>query len=295
MSITFKKWSYLLLLSIIWGSSYILIKKGLVGLTPIQLGSFRILFTTIILLLFGVDKLKKLTKNQWKWLVHTGFYGTFFPVFLFAFAETEVDSSVTSVLNGLTPLFTLLFAFFFYQIKIKKKQVLGVLVGLIGTLLLVFQEFTFNNSNDPKYSLLVVCASFFYGVNVNILKNKLSDVSPLAIAQGNFLMIAPVAFFILLFSNFNWVGFYHNEAIILSLGYLLILSLLGTALAKVMFNRLLELSSAVFAVSITYLLPIVAIGWGILDGEKFGGLQWLAALLIIFGVYLVTEKKISKN
>jgi len=291
MSISFKKWAYLFSLSIIWGSSYILIKKGLIGLTPLQLGSFRILFTTVILLLFGSKSLKGLTKTQWKWLAYTGFYGTFFPAFLFAFAETEVDSSVASVLNGLTPLFTLIFAFFFYRIKIVKKQVLGVLVGFCGTLLLVVQEFSISTSNDPRYSLLVVCSSVFYGINVNILKKKLSDVSPMAIALGNFLMIAPPALVILIFSKFNWLGFYQEEATITSLGYILILSLFGTALAKVMFNKLLDLSSPVFAVSITYLLPIVAIGWGLIDGEEFGGLQWIAALLIIGGVYLVTETK----
>ena len=202
MSISFKKWAYLFSLSLIWGSSYILIKKGLIGLTPLQLGSFRILFTTVILLLFGSKSLKGLTKTQWKWLAYTGFYGTFFPAFLFAFAETEVDSSVASVLNGLTPLFTLIFAFFFYQVKIVKKQVLGVLVGFCGTLLLVVQEFSISTSNDPRYSLLVVCSSVFYGINVNILKKKLSDVSPMAIALGNFLMIAPPALVILIFSKF---------------------------------------------------------------------------------------------
>ena len=249
------------------------------------------MFTTVILLLFGSKSLKGLTKTQWKWLAYTGFYGTFFPAFLFAFAETEVNSSVASVLNGLTPLFTLIFAFFFYQVKIVKKQVLGVLVGFCGTLLLVIQEFSISTSNDPRYSLLVVCSSVFYGINVNILKKKLSDVSPMAIALGNFLMIAPPALVILIFSKFNWLGFYQEEATITSLGYILILSLFGTALAKVMFNKLLDLSSPVFAVSITYLLPIVAIGWGLIDGEEFGGLQWIAALLIIGGVYLVTETK----
>jgi drug/metabolite transporter (DMT)-like permease len=294
MSVTFKKWAYLFTLSLIWGSSYILIKKGLVGLTPLQVGSFRILFTTVILFVFGFKTLKGLSREQWKWIAHTGFYGTFFPTFLFSFAETEVNSSVASVLNGLTPLFTLIFAFFFYQVKIAKKQVFGVLVGFLGTLLLVAQEFSFSTTNDPKYSLLVVCASVFYGINVNILKNKLSGVSSMGIALGNFLAIAPAALLVLVFSNFSWVDFYQEEETMKSLGFILILALFGTAVAKVMFNKLLELSSAVFAVSITYLLPIVAIGWGLLDGENFGGLQWVAALLIICGVYLVTEKKAPK-
>jgi len=291
MSVTFKKWVYLFTLSIIWGSSYILIKKGLVGLSPLQVGSFRILFTTVILLAFGYKTLKGLSREQWKWIAHTGFYGTFFPTFLFSFAETEVDSSVASVLNGLTPLFTLILAFFFYKVKIAKKQVFGVLVGFLGTLLLVAQEFSFSTTGDSKHSLLVVCASVFYGINVNILKDKLSGVSPMGIALGNFLMIAPAALLILFFSDFNWTGFHQETVVVKSMGYILVLALFGTAVAKVMFNKLLALSSVVFAVSITYLLPIVAIGWGLFDGEKFGGLQWVAAFLIICGVYLVTETK----
>ena len=290
MTIMFRKWAYLISLSIIWGSSYILIKKGLIGLTPLQLGSFRILFTTIILLFLGANSLKGITRKQWNWIMQTGFYGTFFPTFLFSFAETEVDSSVAAVLNGLTPLFTIVFAYFLFRIKILQKQFLGVLVGFLGTLLLVAQEFSFNTNGDPKYSLLIVCASIFYGINVNILKNKLSDVSPFAIALGNFLMISPPALLILLFSDFNWSGFYQDEVILKSMGYILILALFGTAIAKVMFNQLLTISSAVFAISITYLLPIVAIGWGIFDGETFSKYQWLAAFLIILGVYLGQKK-----
>ena len=156
MTIMFRKWAYLISLSIIWGSSYILIKKGLIGLTPLQLGSFRILFTTIILLFLGANSLKGITRKQWNWIMQTGFYGTFFPTFLFSFAETEVDSSVAAVLNGLTPLFTIVFAYFLFRIKILQKQFLGVLVGFLGTLLLVAQEFSFNKNGDPKYSLLIV-------------------------------------------------------------------------------------------------------------------------------------------
>ena len=290
MTIIFRKWVYLISLSIIWGSSYILIKKGLIGLTPLQLGSFRILFTTIILLFFGANSLRGISRKEWNWILQTGFYGTFFPTFLFSYAETEVDSSVAAVLNGLTPLFTLVFAYFLFRVKILRRQLLGVLVGFLGTLLLVAQEFSFNTNGDPKYSLLIVCASVFYGVNVNILKNKLSEVSPIAIALGNFLMITPPAILILLFSDFNWSGFYNQEVVLKSIGYIFILALFGTAIAKVMFNQLLAISSAVFAISITYLLPIVAIGWGIFDGESFSKFQWLATFLIISGVYLGQNK-----
>lgn len=291
MSVAVKKWVYLIVLSIIWGSSYILIKKGLVGLTPIQLGAFRILMTTIILLLVGYKSLRGWSFEQWKWLVFTGFFGTFFPSFLFAFSETEINSSVVAVLNGLTPLFTIIIAFFFFQQRVKKKQLGGVLVGFLGTVILVAQEFSLSSTGDGRYAFLVVLASMCYAINVNTLKHKLEGVAPMAIALANFIAICIPALILLLTSPFPWDSFYTDKTILTSMGYIFILSLFGTAFAKVLFNELLTFSSTVFSISITYLLPIVAIGWGVLDGESFGGIQWLASGLILGGIYLVTETK----
>ena len=291
MAIQIKKWVYLIILSLIWGSSYILIKKGLVGLTPIQLGSFRILMTTIILFIVGYKSLKGWSKEQWKWLVFTGFFGTFFPSFLFAFSETEINSSVVAVLNGLTPTFTVLIAFLFFNQRVGKKQIGGVLVGFLGTVLFVVQEFTAVSSGDGRYAFLVVMAAMCYGINVNMIKHKLAGVAPMAIALANFIAIAPPALWLLLSTDFPWKDFYLQPEITTSLGYIFILSLFGTAFAKVLFNQLLTFSSAVFSISITYLLPIVAISWGVLDGESFGGLQWLACGFILGGIYLVTETK----
>jgi drug/metabolite transporter (DMT)-like permease len=291
MSVAVKKWVYLIVLSIIWGSSYILIKKGLVGLTPIQLGAFRILMTTVILLLVGYKSLRGWSFQQWKWLVFTGFFGTFFPSFLFAFSETEINSSVVAVLNGLTPLFTIIIAFFFFQQRVKKKQLGGVLVGFLGTVILVAQEFSLSSTGDGRYAFLVVLASMCYAINVNTLKHKLEGVAPMAIALANFIAICIPALILLLTSPFTWDSFYTDTTILTSMGYIFILSLFGTAFAKVLFNELLTFSSTVFSISITYLLPIVAIGWGVLDGESFGGIQWLACGLILGGIYLVTETK----
>ena len=291
MSVAVKKWVYLIVLSIIWGSSYILIKKGLVGLTPIQLGAFRILMTTLILLLVGYKSLRGWSFEQWKWLVFTGFFGTFFPSFLFAFSETEINSSVVAVLNGLTPLFTIIIAYFFFQQRVKKKQLGGVLVGFLGTVILVAQEFSLSSTGDGRYAFLVVMASLCYAINVNTLKHKLEGVTPMTIALANFIAICIPALILLLTSPFPWDSFYTDTTILTSMGYIFILSLFGTAFAKVLFNELLTFSSTVFSISITYLLPIVAIGWGLLDGESFGGLQWLASGLILGGIYLVTETK----
>lgn len=295
MTITIKKWVYLIILSMIWGSSYILIKKGLVGLTPLQLGSIRIVMTTLILSFFGWKHLQKIPKKAWKWIVFTGFFGTFFPSYLFAFAETVIDSSVAAVLNGMTPLFTLILGLLFFNSKFKWIKMLGVLVGFGGTLVLVSNEFTVRSGVNSLYAFLVVAATLCYSINVNLIKYKLDGIPALAIALGNFVSIIIPALGVLIFVEFPWSEITVSSVVSTSLGYIFILSLFGTALAKVMFNELVSISTPVFSISITYLLPIVAIGWGILDGEQFTLIQWLGCGLILFGVYLITDKKRSKK
>jgi len=295
MTITIKKWVYLITLSIIWGSSYILIKKGLVGLTPLQLGSTRIIMTTVILMIFGWKQLQKIPKNAWKWIILTGFFGTFFPSYLFAFAETVIDSSVAAVLNGMTPLFTLILGLLFFNSSFKWMKIVGVLVGFGGTLVLVSNEFTMRSGLSSWYAFLVVAATLCYSINVNLIKHKLQGVPALAIALGNFIAIVIPAFVVLLFVDFPWTKIISSSEVSSSIGYILILSLFGTALAKVMFNELVSISTAVFSISITYLLPIVAIAWGILDGEQFTLIQWLGCALILLGVYLITDKKRPEN
>lgn len=295
MTITIKKWVYLFTLSIIWGSSYILIKKGLVGLTPLQLGSIRIVMSTVILMTFGLKQLRKIQKEAWKWIILTGFFGTFFPSYLFAFAETVIDSSVAAVLNGMTPLFTLILGLLFFNSSFKWMKIVGVLVGFGGTLVLVSNEFTMRSGLSSWYAFLVMAATLCYSINVNLIKHKLQGVPALAIALGNFIAIVIPAFGVLLFTDFPWTKITSSPEVSSSIGYILILSLFGTALAKVMFNELVSISTAVFSISITYLLPIVAIAWGILDGEQFTLIQWLGCVLILLGVYLITDKKRAKD
>jgi len=295
MTITIKKWLYLLTLSIIWGSSYILIKKGLVGLTPLQLGSTRIVMTTVILMIFGWKQLQKIPKEAWKWIIMTGFFGTFFPSYLFAFAETVIDSSVAAVLNGMTPFFTLILGLLFFNSSFKWMKIVGVLVGFGGTLILVSNEFTMRSGLSSWYTFLVMAATLCYSINVNLIKHKLQGVPALAIALGNFIAILIPAFGVLLFTDFSWTKITSSPQVSSSIGYILILSLFGTALAKVMFNELVSISTAVFSISIAYLLPIVAIAWGLLDGEQFTLIQWFGCALILLGVYLITDKKRPKD
>ena len=285
-----KKWLYLAILSLVWGSSYILIKKTLIGLSPLQLGSLRIIFTTIILLAIGFPSLKKIPKNEWKWIFLTGYIGSFFPSFLFAFAQTEIDSGVAAILNSLTPLATLLIGLGFFKFIIDSKQIVGVVIGLIGSFLLIYEGSTINPDQNLLLVAFIIVASICYATSVNILKAHLQEVPAISIALGNFLCILPPALIILFSSGFLSINISESPEVQNSLFYILILAIFGSAFAKVLFNRFIQIASPVFASSVTYTLPIVAIMWGYLDGESINNRQLLATAIILVGVYLANRK-----
>ncbi|MDT0606584.1 DMT family transporter [Croceitalea rosinachiae] len=285
-----RKWIYLFVLSIIWGTSYILIKKGLEGFTPIQLGSARIIIAGFFLFLIGFKSLRLITKEEWKWVAISGFIGSFFPMFLFAYAETEIDSSIAAILNSLVPLFTLFVGLFAFGVSFTKNQLIGVLVGLLGAGFLIFFGKGVNPNHNYWYAGFVIVATICYACNANIIKSKLQNVTPMGIAVGNFASIIVPALVVLPFSGFFSTEVTSGDFFWSSLGYIVVLCVIGTCIAKVMFNRLVQISSAVFSVSVTYLIPIVGIFWGVLDEEKFTIQQLLASLLILLGVYLVNKK-----
>ena len=285
------KWIYLLILSIIWGSSFILIKKSLLGLTAYQLGALRTIITGLILLTFGFNKLKTIPKSKWKWLLLSGLLGSFIPAFFFAIAETEIDSAVASILNSLVPLNTILFGFAVFKITSTKRQVSGVIIGFIGTAILILKGSELNPNQNYIYAGFVIASTIMYAANVNIIKRYLQDIKPLAIAAGNYAFIVIPALIILVFSDFFTPKTIENPAFINAFIYVTILSVFGTAIAKVLFFKLVQISTPVFASSVTYIMPIVALIWGIIDGESFSFIQGLAALLILVGVYLSHNRK----
>lgn len=291
MNGTNTKWLYLFILSLIWGSSFILIKKSLLGLTPFQLGALRTIITGVFLFTVGYKTIKTIDKSQWKWLVLSGFLGSFFPAFLFAIAETEIDSSIASILNSLTPLSTLLMGFAIFKITSTRRQMLGVIIGFIGTALLILKGADLNPNQNYLFAGFVIMSTVMYAANVNIIKKYLFNVKPLAIATGNYVAIFIPAIIVLLFSGFFTGSTFENPNVKMSLIYVTILSFFGTALAKVLFNNLIQISTPVFASSVTYLMPIVALIWGILDGESFTLMQGFASVIILIGVFLSHRPK----
>lgn len=285
------KWWYLIILALVWGSSFILIKKSLIALTPIQLGAFRVFIAGLFLIAIGFKHLKAIKKHHIKWLITAGFIGTFFPAFCFAYAQTEIDSAITSILNATTPIMTLLFGLLLFKVGFTKRQILGVLIGLAGCFLLIWQGAEINTHQDYRYVFFIFIATWGYAMNVNILKSRLEDLPAITISTASFLAITIPAFVILLFSGFFTELNFSDTTVLLSIGAASILAICSSALALLLFNKLIKMTTAVFSASVTYLIPVVALAWGVFDGEKFMPSQIIAAFIILFGVILSNTNK----
>ena len=282
------KWILLTILALIWGSSFILIKKGLVGLSPMQLGSLRIIFSAVFLLIIGFKSLTQIKQYQWKYIALTSLFGTFIPAFLFAIAQTQISSSVSSILNSLTPLNTLIIGGVAFGLTFKRSQILGVIIGLIGTLLLIINGALNHPNQNYWYTILVLIASICYATNVNLLKKYLSDVKPLSISTGNFVVMLVPALIVLFSTDF--LSVVANAEVQNSMIYIVILGIVGTGIANIIFFKLIQMSSPVFATSVTFLIPVVAFFWGLLDNEMLTPIQFIGAFIILIGVYLSSKK-----
>ncbi len=283
------RWIYLIILSIVWGSSFILIKKALIGLTPIQVGALRILITAFVLTLVGFKELFTIKKKHWYYIFLTAILGTFFPAFLFAYAINGIDSSIASILNSLTPLNTLIVGTLLFGFSFTRHQLFGILIGLIGTAILILKGAQLNPNQNYWYAVLVILSSIGYAFNVNILKKHLSDLSAIAVTAGNFVILIIPTFIVLWFSDF-FQTFEASEITRLSLIYITILAIFGTAFAKTLFNKLVQMSSPIFSTSVTYLIPFVAVFLGFYDGENLTAIQLIGGVLILLGVYLTNRK-----
>ncbi|WP_396177114.1 DMT family transporter [Flavobacterium sp.] len=282
------KWVLLFVLALIWGSSFILIKRGLVGLNPYQLGSLRIIFATLFLLIIGFKSIATIPHGKWKYIALTAFIGTFMPVYLFAIAETEISSSITAVLNSLTPLGALVIGLLAFGLQVQRQQLFGVIIGLIGSILLIANGAANNPEQNYWYALLVIFAAFCYSLNVNLIKKYLSDVKPLAITAGNFIVVLVPALIVLFSTDFGKV--IDQEEVQTAMLYIVVLGVIGTGVANIIYFNLIQMSSPIFAASVTYMIPIVAFFWGILDNELFSPMQYVGAVIIFVGIYMSAKK-----
>jgi len=289
------KWLYLVSLSLVWGSSFILIKKGLVGLTALQLGALRTVLAAVFLLIIGFNSVKKIKKEQWKWIGVSAMLGSFFPAFFFAFAELEIDSAIVSILNSTVPILSIIIGFLIFSVQSTKNQVIGVFIGLLGSIFLIGSGATLNTDQNYWYALLPLAATTMYAFNVHVIKRHLQEIPALSITVGCFLILLIPSLLVLYFSDFFQAELLAKEEVQISISYIAILSVVGTGIAKILFNRLVQLSNPVFSTSVTYLIPVVALTWGILDGETFSLWQALSGIVILIGVYFANKKRKVKT
>lgn len=285
-----KKWFYLLLLSLIWGSSFILIKKALLGFSALQLGALRVVFASLALFVFGFRSMSKIKLADWKWLIIAGLTSSFFPPFLFALAQTELDSGITSIFNSIVPLMTTLVGIALFGVMITKRQILGVFIGLSGTVALILAGMEFTPDQNYWYAVFILLSALGYAFNINIIKRHLVHLSPLTVTTASFAVAFAPALILVIYSGF-FAEIQFNTQMHNAIWYLLVLAIIGTAWANILFNKLIHKSSPVFAASVTYTIPLVAVLWGVWDGENINAYQLLGGLIILFGVWLVNKKK----
>lgn len=286
---TLKAWGLLISLSLIWGSSFILIKKGLIGLTSMEVGSLRILSAALVLLPFAFRNLAKVKRKHLLPLISVGFVGSFLPAFLFAIAQTQLESSVTGVLNALTPLFTMLVGLFLYKQTQRPQVFLGIGVGFVGTAVLVMAGSGGDLGAFNYYAFFVIAATLMYALNLNVIKHHLSELKSMTITSVSLLFVGPLAAIqLFLFSDFAY-KMMEVDGTLLATGYILTLGVVGTAFALLIFNKLVSLTDPVFTSSVTYIIPIVAVCWGVLDGEILMISHVIGISLILLGVFLANR------
>lgn len=277
----------LLVLSVVWGSSFILMKRGLDSFDALQVGAMRMFFAALFFTPLLMRNLKKVTKENLPWLLYVSLIGNLLPAFLFTVAQTHITSSLTGMLNSLTPFFALVVGVVVFKSMIKWWNVIGVFTGLIGAVGLVVKNPNTLLDGEVRYAGLVLIATIAYGSSINIIKHKLSELSPVSVATLALCFAGPIGGVYLLFSDFSMAlaSPQWGESLI----YILILSIVGTSLALIVFNTLIQKSSALFASSVTYIVPIFAMAWGVVDGELITTVQYLCMGVILLGVYLVNK------
>ena len=285
----FYAWALLILLTLVWGSSFILIKKGLTMYSAPQVASIRILSASLFMVPFALSWMRRVDKKHYVLIFISGFIGSYVPAFLFATAQTQLDSAVSGIVNSLTPVFVLLIGVIFYRQRITPLIVLGLLLAISGTILLMFYGSGANHTFN-YFALFVVAATILYGINVNILKFNLSDLNPIAISSISIFMIGPFAAFQLFAVSDFTIRLSNTNGAILALFYLSLLGIIGTSLALMLFNVLIKVTTPLFSSSVTYLIPIVAVMWGLIDGEKLYFIHYMSMAIIILGVFLANRK-----
>ncbi len=289
MNHKFFNWLLFIILSFIWGSSFILMKEGLQHLSAYQVASIRIISSGLILLPVALVSIGKIPRIKFFVIFMSGFLGSLVPAYLFCLAEVGIDSALAGTLNALTPIFVIIFGALFFNAKTSANKIWGIVLAFAGSLLLFFSQPNFSQNSNLLYILFVVLATAFYGINVNMVHKHLSHIGSLKIAAVALSLNAIPALVVLFFTGYFNKN-YLNTGVLISTGYSSVLGVFGTAIASVLFYVLLKRAGAIFASMVTYGIPVIAIMWGIIYGEQIGWKQLLSMCVILAGVWVANRK-----
>ena len=280
-------WGLLILLSIFWGTSFLLMKKALVVFEPLQVGSLRIFIAGLTLMPIALTQISKLPREKIPYIFASGLMGYLIPALLFAMAGSKISSSLSGTLNSTTPIFVMIMGVLFFKQKIKSLQIMGLLIALSGSLILIFSSGK-SISFDNPYALLIFMATILYGINVNIMGKHLTGLNAVHLAAWTLgtvtILSGLIAFFTGGFSKFDHPDFW------IAFGEIVLLGAVNSAMMSILFNKLMQLSSPVFASSVTYLIPIVATIVGFMDKEQITVFHVLGMGITLVGVYLINKK-----
>lgn len=284
----------LFILAFIWGSSFILMKEGLKSFSSFQVAAYRLSIAGVFFLPVFLNYISKVDKKDFGILFLSGLTGSGIPAFLFTYAQLHINSSTAGALNALTPFFALMIGVLFLGMKLQVNKALGVFIGLLGALLIIIFKPGGGRVETEVHGFLIMLATFLYGINVNLIKQRLSHYNPWIVAALPIVFMLPVSGSILYFSGFFSDVHLLQPQDLKSVGAISILGLFGTAISLVMFNRLIQMTNAVFASSVTYLIPVFALIWGLLDHEKTGPVQIAGLFLILIGIAVIRRSDRTK-
>ncbi|MBS1486683.1 MAG: DMT family transporter [Bacteroidetes bacterium] len=279
-----------LVLSLIWGTSFILIKQGLKVFSPDEVGALRVATAFLFLLPVAVVRIKEIQRaDYWKLFV-SGMLAVFLPAFLFATAQTHISSSVAGILNTLSPIWTVIIGVLFFSQRFRGWALAGIVISFMGCIVLAMarHEGTFGGFN--VWALLIMIACACYGLNLNFIKFKMIGINPMTLISVSLLFIAPLAY-VYLFGFTDVVSKLSGTTDAWkAFGFIIILALMSTAVANLLFYKLLRISSPLFASSVTYAMPVVSVMWGVIDGEILLWEHFAGMALIIGGVLMANKK-----
>jgi len=282
----FTNWLLFVVLALVWGSSFILMKTSAEHLNGLQIGAIRIFAAGVTFLPWAVFHIFKIPLKKLGIISLTGLFGNFLPALLFASAiKANGESSLASILNSLTPLFVIVIGFLFFKSKVQRRKIAGVLIGFAGLVILSLLRGPVS-ANDNSL-LLILIATVGYGITVNLVSHYLKGIDGFKIASISLAIMAIPATIIMWQQNVFNIARYDEESR-WSIVIACLLGIVGSAIATGLYYVLIQKAGGLFASLVTYAIPIVAMFWGLLAHEHITAIQIGCLAMILAGVYIAS-------